>query len=85
MISQYINSTLLTKFKQYIYLLNKRSQLITVKYVIVCLSDISDKYLPLTTFLGVGHPGLENIDKFPLEGTSPPSSCRGTQLILVLK
>jgi hypothetical protein len=26
----------------------------------------------------VGHPGLENIDKFPLKGTSPPSSCRET-------
>jgi hypothetical protein len=26
------------------------------------------------TFLGVGRPGLENIDKFLLEGTSPPSS-----------
>jgi len=30
------------------------------------------------TFLGVGHPGLENIDKFSLEGTSPPPSCCGT-------
>jgi len=36
-------------------------------------------------FLGMGRPGLENIDKFPLEGTSPPSSGRGTRLILVLK
>jgi len=26
----------------------------------------------------VGHPGLENIDKFSLEGTSPPPSCCGT-------
>jgi hypothetical protein len=49
------------------------------------MNSISDKYLPLTIFLGVGRPGLENIDKFPLEGTSPPSSCRGTWLILVLK
>jgi hypothetical protein len=31
MVSQNINSTLLTKFKSNIYLLNKRSQLITVK------------------------------------------------------
>jgi len=30
---------------------------------------MSDKYLPLKTFLGVGRPGLEKIDKFPLEGT----------------
>jgi hypothetical protein len=37
------------------------------------------------TFLGVDHPGLENIDKFPLESTSPLSSCPGTQLILILK
>jgi hypothetical protein len=37
------------------------------------LNSISDKYLPLTTFLGVGHPGLENINKFPLESTSPDS------------
>jgi hypothetical protein len=37
-----------------------------------CLNFISDKYLPLTAFLGVGRPGLENIDKFPLECTSPP-------------
>jgi len=37
------------------------------------------------TFLGVGCPKLENIDKFPLEGTSPPSLYRGTWLILVLK
>jgi hypothetical protein len=35
-------------------------------------------------FLGVGHPGLENIDKFSLEGISSPSSCRGMRLILVL-
>jgi len=39
------------------------------------LNFISDKYLSLTTFLDVGHPGLENIDKFPLEGISPPPSC----------
>jgi hypothetical protein len=26
------------------------------------LNSISDKYLPLTIFLGVGRPGLENID-----------------------
>jgi len=36
------------------------------------LNFISNKYLPLTIFLGVGRPGLENIDKFPLEGTSSP-------------
>jgi len=36
-------------------------------------------------FLGVGHPGLENINKFPLEGTPPPLSFRETRLILVLK
>jgi hypothetical protein len=41
--------------------------------------------ISLTTFLGVGRPVLENIDKFPLEGTSPPSSYRGTRLILVLR
>ena len=41
MVSQNINSTLLTKFKSNIYLLNKRSQLITVKYdIIVCLSEL---------------------------------------------
>jgi len=43
------------------------------------LNSISDKYLPLTTFLGMGHPGLENTDKFSLEDTSPSSSCHGTQ------
>jgi len=41
MVSQNINSTLLTKFKSNIYLLNKRSQLIAVKYdIIVCLSEL---------------------------------------------
>ena len=41
MISQYIKSTLLTKFKSNIYFLNKRSQLITVKYdIIMCLSEL---------------------------------------------
>jgi len=69
-----------------IYLLNKKSQLITVKYnIIVCLSEFYFKQIPFTAFLGVGHLGLENIDMFPLEGTSPPSSCRGTRFILVLK
>jgi hypothetical protein len=49
------------------------------------MNSISDKYLPLTIFLDMGHLGLENTDKFPLESTSPPSSCRGMQLILILK
>ena len=44
-----------------------------------CLNSISDKYLPLTTFLGVGCPGLENINKFALEDTSPPSKCSQTR------
>jgi len=57
----------------------------TVKSCSACLNSISDKYLPLMAFLGVGRPILENIDKFPLEGTSLPSSCRGTRLILVLR
>jgi hypothetical protein len=49
------------------------------------MNSISDKYLPLIIFLDVGHLGLENTDKFPLEGTSPPSSCHRMQLILVLR
>jgi hypothetical protein len=50
------------------------------------LNSISDKYLPLITFLGVSHPGLENIDKFSLESTSPDSffkSIYGSQASLV--
>jgi len=31
----------------------------------------------------MSHPGWENIDKFSYEGTSPPSSCLGTPLIIV--
>jgi hypothetical protein len=48
------------------------------------LNYISDKYLSLIAFFGASCPGLENIDEFSFEGTSPPSSYLKTWLILIL-
>jgi len=86
-ILQEVNSPFITKFKQFIYSLNKRSsssQLNNI-YLCICLNFNLDKYLLLTVFFCVGCPELENIDKFSLKGTSQPSSCLGTRLIRVIK
>jgi hypothetical protein len=41
------------------------------------------KYLLEAVFFDNDHLGLENIETFPPEDISPPSSCFKTQLILV--
>ena len=45
----------------------------------MCLSKFYFRQISFPdSILDAGHSELENIDKFPLEGTSPPSPCLET-------